>query len=122
MLNQTRKLLQRLARPNNTARIDDVISRGNSLGNLQKHAGWKYITEFIATQKKGSDELLDRDLTSINVITIFSFINSFLKYFLIVGERRAYRKIESFVRISIANAKRYEEVRRKQQEREEKSK
>ena len=122
MLNRTRQLLQKLVRPNNTARIDEIISRGNSLRNLQKHAGWAQISEYMDTQRKGSDALLDRDLTSINVITIFSFINSFLKYFLVLGERRAYRKIETFIRISIENAKKYEEIRRKQQEREEKSK
>lgn len=122
MLNKTRQLLQKLARPNNEPKITEVIERGNSLRNLQKHPGWVHVNKFIEDQKVGSDDLLDRDLTRINLITIFSFLNSFLKYFLIVGERRAYRKIQNYMRISIERGKHYEEVRRKREEREQKAK
>ena len=81
--------------------ISDSIQLAEDLRALSEHNGWRRIQMFMARQKDGSEELLDHEMGTISMLSIPRLFNSFLKYIYILSERRAYRKINNYIRISI---------------------
>lgn len=122
MINKTRELYRKLLKGHklDSKQVADVIQGGKDLKNLQKHPGFARLQRFISEQKVGSEELLEQEMGSVHVISIIRFFTTFLKYFMIVAERRAYRKIENYINLSIQRGQKYEEAQRKQEERESK--
>jgi dephospho-CoA kinase len=119
MLNKVRqRLTEAIGRTNTNAQKAKTIKLGHDLRNMQKHPGWIALHEWIETQKEGARDALDRSMGHINLITIPLFFNSFLKYFFVLLEIRAYKKIDTFIRITIERGDRYAEEARKRAERE----
>lgn len=93
--------------------ILDTIQAAEDLKNLRKHNGWTRIEKFMSRQEEGANEVLDVDISTITLLSIPKLFNSFLKYLYIVMERRAYRKIRNFMRVTIQNGEKYAERRAK---------
>ena len=64
-------------------------------------------------QESGSDKFLDIEMGTISLLTIPRLFSTFLKYLYVVMERRAYKKIRNFVRITVQTGEKYAERRAK---------
>jgi hypothetical protein len=120
MLNKTRQLLSKaLGRPQNLAEKAKVMETARNLKNMQKHPGWEAVHDWIDTQRTGAKDALDINFAHINLLTLPLFFNSFLKYFFVILELRAYKKIDTYIRITIQRGDKYAAEAAKQAEREE---
>lgn len=115
-INRTRQLYRKITERVTEAKMLEAIQVGNDLKSLKEHKGWKKIESFIDRQEKGGDELLIQEIGTINLLSIPKIFNTFLKYLYVVMERRAYRKIQSYIRISIATGEKYAKRREKAEE------
>lgn len=84
---------------------------------MQKHPGWIDLHEWIDIQKEGARDVMKIEFSHIGLITIPRFFNSFLRYFFIVLEIRAYDKIDNYIRISIQRGDKYAEELAKRESR-----
>ena len=111
-----RQLYKDVIGKGNEVRNLETIQAGEDLKSLKENKGWKRIEEFIKKQEDGSDALLNAELGTITILALPRIFNTFLKYMYIVMERRAYRKIRNFVRISIETGEKYAQRRAKAEE------
>lgn len=81
--------------------VEDSIQASEDLKALREHNGWKRIERFIEQQRNGSEQLLDVELGSIRVLNLNRIIAAFFKYLYINQERRAYMKIQNYIRVTI---------------------
>ena len=96
--------------------IADSIQAAKDLESLRDHPGWRRLVAFINTQTEGSEEMLDKELGHINLINFPRIVTGFFKYLYVVQERRAYRKIEMYIRITIQKGEQNAERQRKAEE------
>lgn len=71
-------------------------------------SGWKYLNAFIEKQKSGTTAFMDHEVGNINTFSLLGLFNTYIKYLYFLMERRAYRKIETYLSVTIANAEKYE--------------
>lgn len=116
ILNRARQIYKEKIKKQAPGGIAESIQAASDLKVLIDNPGWKRIEEFMDLQKKGSDELLERELGSINLLNFYRIVTSFLKYLYINQERRAYIKIRNFIRISIQKGEQNAERQRKTEE------
>lgn len=50
---------------------------------------------------------MEREVSGVNLITLLSFFNTFMKYIFMVYENRAYKKIRMYMNITIAKGQQY---------------
>jgi len=91
----------------------DTIQASVELKSLLDHKGWLRVERYMERQREGSEQLLDIDLGSLSIINIPKLFNTFLKYLYVVQERRAYKKIRTFVRLTIQTGEKYAAKRAK---------
>lgn len=100
--------------------VEDSIQAAEDLKALREHNGWKRIERFIEQQREGSEQLLDIELGSIRALTLSKIITSFFKYLYINQERRAYKKIANYMRVTIQKGEQNAQRRAKAEEAESK--
>lgn len=122
ILSRTREAYKNLTTKVGEKEILDTIQAGEDFKSLLEHNGWKRVENFIVRQRAGSEQLLDVDLGVLSAINIFKLFNTFLKYLYILQERRAYKKIQNFVRITIQTGEKYAAKRAKAEEAKSKAK
>lgn len=123
LLNQTRQAYNKFINKASEGEISDAIQAAEDLKSLREHNGWKRLEAFMQEQSKQADDMLSAELGSIKLISFPRLFNYFLKFLYVVQERRAYRKIDAFVKIRIERGEKYaarrakaEEAKRKQSE------
>lgn len=117
-LNQTRQLYRKILQGHKPteAQQNEVMQGTKDLKALLDHPGWKIVDRFMKTQQEGTHQHMERQVGSVNLITMLGFFNTFVKYIFMLYENRAYNKIRNFIKISIMKGEQYAEKRRKQAE------
>lgn len=109
MLNQTRKFYSKILgkqRPSKND-VEQIIQMGEAFKELIKSPAWRSIEGFMERQREGTRDYMDYDLGNVNAMSVAKFFGAFLKYFLFIGENRAYKKLEKFIDVTIENGNRY---------------
>lgn len=96
--------------------LNDSIQASEDLKALKESPGWRRIEKFIEQQREGSEQLLDVELGSIRGLTLHKIVTAFFKYLYINQERRAYKKIQNYIRITIQKGEQNAERKRKAEE------
>lgn len=116
--NRTRSLYRQLLQGNKPtdADIDRTIEMGRRLENLQRHPGWKYISDFMTHHTEATHEYMSRETAVVSVLSLPWLFSTFLKYLSMLFENRAYRKITTYMEVSIQNGRKYAARRARTQE------
>lgn len=116
--NRTRSLYHKLLQGNKPtdADIDRTIEMGRKLENLQRHPGWKYVAEFMEHHTEATHEYMSRETSVVSVLSLPWLFSTFLKYLSMLFENRAYRKITTYMEVSIQNGRKHATRRARSQE------
>jgi hypothetical protein len=117
ILNRARQAYKQFSNKPTDTDINDVIEAAQDLKDMTNMRGWKRIESFMERQREGSEQLLDTEIGTLHLITIPKIFNAFLKYLYILQERRAYKKIGNYVRLTIQRGDQYAQRRIKEEER-----
>lgn len=116
LISKTRQAYKSITGRHGDADITKSIQVAEDLKTLKDNKGFQHVEEFIKRQMEATDQVLDVDLSVITLLSIPKLFNSFLKYLYIIMERRAYRKIKNYIRISIQTGEKYAARRAKAEE------
>lgn len=119
MLNRSRNIFNQIVnkRRPQSVEIQRAIEVGKELEDMTKTRGWKHLKSFIEVTNNGGIDILDKDNQVVGVWSLTKAFNLFLQWLMISHERRAYRKINNFVNLSIKKGKEYAEQQRLVEER-----
>ena len=108
-LNPSRRLYQRILQGNRPSeqQISDTITASNELRNLLRHPGWKRVDKWIAIQEEGAKQFMQTDVDRFSVFTLLTFFNSYIRYLFFLMEHRAYRKVRTYITVTIQKGEAY---------------
>lgn len=109
-MNNSRQLYQKILGHKKSQ--DDkarVIQESKDLKDMLDMGGWKLVKNFLDKQKAGSNAFMDHEVGNINTFSLLGLFNTYIKYLFFLMERRAYRKVETFISVTIKNGEKYEE-------------
>lgn len=101
------------------AKMDDLIQASIDLKNMIQTPGWRRVAHFMTVQRQGTQQYMERETTLVNAFSLVWLFNTFIKYLGVLLENRAYNRIDSYVRITIARGEEQAEKRRKQADKDE---
>ena len=109
LLSPSRRLYQRILQGNRPSeqKISDTIIASNELRNLLRHPGWKRVDTWIATQEEGAKQFMQADVDRFSVFTLLTFFNSYIRYLFFLMEHRAYRKVRTYIAVTIQKGEAY---------------
>lgn len=118
MLNRTRQLWAQINQRNkpNQSEIGDAIIAGHQFENLIKTPAWKRIEIWIEKQDQGMQQFMEQESQVVSLWSIVKAVNLFIKYLMMLHEHRAYKKLKTFLEISIKKGDEYARQKAKLEE------
>jgi hypothetical protein len=98
-------------------KTDDIIQASVDLKNMQQTAGWKRLERFMETQRAGTTQYMQKEANLINVLSLVWLFNTFIKFLAVLWENRAYNRIDTYIKVTIARGEQYAAKKMKEQER-----
>lgn len=114
MLNRTRERMQAslLLNKMTEEEKDKFIARGAQYRDLEKSPAWRHIEAFMDGQKRGAHLFMEKEVTHVRAFSIGWLFGTYIKYLAHLFEVRAYNKLKIHLRVTIDQAKVYEDQRR----------
>lgn len=109
MLNRTRQLWSQLNQRNkpNESEIGDAIAAGHQFKKLLETPAWKRINAWITRQDQGMQQFMEQETQVVSIWGVVKSINLFIKYLMMLHEHRAYKKLKTFLEVSIKKGEEY---------------
>lgn len=75
---------------------------------MVKTPGWKRLEKFILSQQTGMNEAMEQEVAKPTIFSIAGMTNTFIRYILFLSERKAYRKIKTFITMTMQKGAEHE--------------
>lgn len=78
---------------------------------MLKHPGYKRLDAWIRTQQEGTKQYMEHEVRAVNLFTLLTLVNLFVKYLFFLQENRAYNKIRTYIAVTIAKGEQHAKQR-----------
>ena len=105
------RLWDRLHKANNPEQISDTINASQQFKKLIETKAWKRIEEWMGKQEIGMSQFMEHETQVVGLWSIIKVFNTFVQYLMVLHEHRAYKKLKTFISMTIKNGDEYEKKR-----------
>jgi len=105
------RLWDRLHKANNPEQIADTINASQQFKKLIETKAWKRIEEWMGKQEIGMSQFMEHETQVVGLWSIIKVFNTFVQYLMVLHEHRAYKKLKTFISMTIKNGDEYEKKR-----------